>query len=187
MCGVDKGRLNGCKDNIGGVKELYLYSYNKPSYIDNVVIDNTLVQTITDTVIYRYNTNEVNFNEDVQINEDGEVYNQSLNATIPYFDWEVMNYTGRLVIAIIKDYKNRYRVIGLNNGAEINVSATSGGTFTDRNGLSLDIKGTELSTAPYLTDLNAVGYIIDGVITNDYLFQNSNSFIFQDGNNYIFN
>lgn len=186
-CGITKGRLTPCNNNIGGIKNVYLYNFSLSWGVFDIILNECeLIKVPQDTVLYKYEVLESDFTENDKIEDDGISFEQSLNLTLSGLDYELMILPNKLISVVIEMYDGTFRAVGVKNGLESKVSNESGGAHADFNGMKIEFTGVELDKAPFIYDLNSIGFIIDGA-TGGYVFQDNNNYIFQDNNNFIFN
>lgn len=178
---INIGRNRQCKDNIGGIIKVYLFSFVK--YSRSQIIRNGLeLITFPETEIYEFSTVNPTFsekgNEDLSVNQD---FNFDLIGYSP--QEEILKTLKKDCRVIIKDRNGQYRLLGAYNGLITDISKTTGGTQSEFGGFNVKFEGLELSNALFFDNLEDVGFNQ----TSNYIFQNDNNYIFQDGNNYIFN
>jgi hypothetical protein len=185
-CVVTKGRTEPCRDNIGGIKFVYLFNW--ANLLPNqIVIEDGFLVSIPSADLYKYEIVNGNFTQSIQNDENGVVYNQTLSFDLFKQDLLTTNQ-----IKTLKDIDFRYvvqfedgklQVGGLFNGANISqLSMTTGGGKGELNGYQITFESLETVFAPYITGLD----IITGGVFN-YIFMSGDNFIFMDENNYIFN
>ena len=163
MSGIFKGRLDPCNDNIGGVTKLYLFTYVDYRRYQIEVDGNTLV-SYPATTIYEYELRADGnvLNEDLQTDEEGISYDQSVSGVlkqigINYFN--TSNLLNKKVGCIIKDRLGNLKIIGLYNGCRVpSVNFTTGGSRSDFNGANISISARETKQAFYIDDLASAGF-----------------------------
>jgi len=187
---ITSGRTNPCRDIMGGIKKIYLFSYIKYGAYEMTLNGNELV-TFPTTTIYEYGIRgEDNFfNEDKEIGDEGESYTQSLSANLKVLILDrkkVFDLSQKIIRAIVVFNDGSNRVLGLLNGLRIDkLSGETGGGFVDFNGYKIELIGKELETAPYVTNLQSAGFIIDGQTETFCLLQEDGFNILQENNDKI--
>jgi hypothetical protein len=191
MSVLTKGRSElSCYNNIGGIKNVYLFKYVDTAY--NLIVTSGLeLITFPDTFIYKYELQTGSFTENIQNDEQGVLYQQNCSFTLVQQDLLTTNEVDKLTKIdlryIVEFNDGTYRIGGLYNGAKVtSLDLTSGGSKGSFNGYSISINSSEISEAYYISDLVDVGFDIVGDV-DDYLFQNEGNFVFQNLNNFIFN
>lgn len=178
-------REKKCKDNIGGVKELYIFKYvNIPR--SQIKVENNILVTFPFSGIYDINANQISFTENVDEQDGGVVYTQNGGFQFPKIkvtdnykaflekDWRI----------IIKDNNDNYRLLGLETGLKIKFNKETGTELADFNGFKFSFETKEENTAPFLNNLH--GFLIipsEGLTTSItlgglILTQNSNALTF---------
>lgn len=183
-CAVTSGRLEPCKDGVGGVKNVYLFPYVKYPNSQIEIKFQTLTSFPPNT-LYKYEVKNGSFEQEINNDENGVSFNQVLTFTMFKQDLLTTNELNTLTNIdfrfIAEFYDGTFRVGGLYNGCKVeSLTLVSGGSKQDLNGYNVTITGLEEIQAPYLNNLDIVS-------RNNYIFQSGDNFIFMDGNNYIFN
>lgn len=182
-CVLTKGRIEPCRDTVGGVKNVYLFPFVK--YTNEIVVQDQTLVFFPNTQLYKYEVKGGQFEQTISNDENGISYEQSLSFTM--FKQDVLT-TKELNTLTNIDFRyvvelndGTFRVGGLYNGAKVDtLTLSSGGAKQDLNGYNLTISSLEEVQAPYLDGL---GVLISGF---NYIFMSGDNFIFMDGNNYIF-
>lgn len=191
MCGITKGRTEPCLDNLGGLKNVYLWSYVEYRRYEIEVSGNELTNYPT-TTIYKYElrADGNSLNDDLQTDDTGISYNQVFNGVLKqvlpdYFN--ITNLINKRVGCIIETRKGEFLIIGLYNGCRVsNVNVQSGGSRSDFNGFNLTINAREKNNSFFIDDLSGAGFIVDGdQETFNLLLQNGDNLILQNNDNLI--
>lgn len=167
MGAINAGRLEPYKNSLGGIKNIYLFNYISYKKYEIEVSESELL-SFPETTIYKYETRSDSntFSEDLEINDEGISYNQSLSVQLKvnYYDEKVTsNLLSKEVGVIIEKYDGKTQILGTYNGLTVDsVNIVSGGSKTDFNGYNLQITGKELCSALFIENLDDVGFIIDG-------------------------
>ena len=183
-CVLTSGRIEPCRDAIGGVKNVYLFPYVKYNNSQIDIKFQTLVSFPT-TNIFKYEVQNGTFEQNIVNDENGVSYQQSLIFTMFKQDRLTTNELNTLTNIdfryVAELYDGTFRVGGLFNGAKVeSLTLVSGGTKQDLNGYNVTITGLEEIQAPFLDSLDVLS------AGANYIFQSGDNFIFMDGNNYIF-
>ena len=158
-CALTKGRSEGCFDNIGGIKNVYLSKYNQ----------------LSNPLFYKYEIQGGSFSESITNDENGVSYNQSLNFTLIKPDLSTRLELDRAVNIdlryLVEFNDGSVRWGGFVNGASItSYSIESGGDKGDFVGYNITIEGNEEASAPFTDILDT---------ENKYL-------LLEDGFNYLY-
>ena len=173
MSAPSKGRTEPCKDNIGGLKEIWLSTFT--SYPANLIAGyrDMLITSFPSTLLFQYEGVEKTFSE--TFNNDN-FYDQEINIT--YTKQQLSEAQAlellikKKVIAVIVDLLGNIRVAGLHNGLDIDFSSSSGGARVEFNGYRLKLTGVEELQAPNLSSFPGSGFEKEGV-TYDCLLASS--------------
>lgn len=158
-CSITTGRADAtCKDNVGGIKTIYLFDYDK-SLIDNLTISNRKVTAHASTSnVFQVDLNGANngFEEAGEVSRDnGTVfYNQTLTAALKKQDSDTADFLDILAKgrphAIVEDYNGNLKLAGIENGLDVQVSVASGGAMGDFSGYNISLTGQERNLAPFV-------------------------------------
>lgn len=154
-CILNSGIALGCKDSIGGIKEVYIASYS--STAGYTVDADDVITAITGTE---------NFYSFLQRNEQGEFlqtgvhsvengtnyWEQTVSLVFTKNDAEKRNILKLLaqstLLIIVKDQNNQYWLVGQENGADLTASTSSAGkAYGDLNGITVSFMAKESSPA----------------------------------------
>ena len=74
-CVLTSGRIEPCKDNIGGVKNIYVFKY--VDYLQSqIVLDGQLLTSFPGSVVYKYEVKNGTFDQEINNDENGISYSQ---------------------------------------------------------------------------------------------------------------
>jgi len=174
---LNKGRNDLiCKDNLSGIKTLYLFSFAPVFYSSVSVIEGVELLSYPGQNLLRYELRG-NFELAQSVDEDGLV-NQSLSCELKKIDLETTNelnkITRRLVGVVVESNLGYFALMGLRNGCEIDFNTTTGGAKSEFSGFQLNITAIEEYNAPLFNDLSVVGVFADGFLlqeNGDYILQ----------------
>lgn len=188
-CLITSGRNEICKDNISGIKRIYLSNYRgylrKDKYTTN---GNTLTYFNDGATLYeiQFGNTGNSFKETF----GNDRYTQSINISLPKLDIptnklmeQLLNIETRV---IIETNNGLIKIFGLKNGLNVNsIQLTTAGTKNGFNGYTFSFEGIEDAEAMYIDNLENAGFIIDSKTL--YEFQDFTPFLFQDNKVYKFN
>lgn len=177
-CDISKGRLEACKESVGGIKNLYIANYNSAMYAgmaDSASIApsgsafNGQVDTLTAGVdVYKFEVRGDNntFEETNENSRDNgtSFWTQSGSFVIKAQNAETMMQLKLLSYGrphiIIEDYNGKFRMAGAQNGVEVSVNTSTGGAMGDLYGYTISFEGREVLPALFILDtLVAVGSV----------------------------
>ena len=158
-CDINLGRLEPCKDSVGGITAIYIGG----AYTDNLLTTATIgadgeVTAFTAALtFYKYDLKGANSFDQTNENsrENGtSFWTQTGTVVLKKQDkvttaqLKILSY-GRPQI-IIEDYNGAYYLAGTENGVEVAVSTVSGTAMGDLNGYNLVGTGMEKSPANFI-------------------------------------
>ncbi len=151
-CALTQGYTLDCRDNVGGVKEIYvteLVNMTTPTVSSGTV---TAITMATGTQFWKYQLEKETSSlvEHIQTNDtNGTIhYEQDLDFSIRKLqaNWrnEIRSLAQNRLAVIVLDRNGKYWLCGLNNGLELQNSDTQTGKgMGDFNGYQLKFKGKE--------------------------------------------
>lgn len=192
MCDFTSGRLEPCKNSLGGVRNMYVMPF--VSYGFNQIDVNEGVELITfpETTVYRYElrSNGNNFSEDLQNDDNGASYNQTLTVSLKKIDLATsreLRILNKIELRVIfEDRNGKYWLLGLRNGVTMDYTTSTGGGKSDFNGYNLTFSGAEQYKAPFIENLANTGFIVDGDIVETFnILLESQDDLLQENNDKI--
>lgn len=161
-CQLTQGYTFDCRNNVGGIKRVFIASRDDISTIDVIggVVDD-IVFAQNQFYIYDLTRESSNFSETVNTNvQNGTTfYAQSLEIVLNKLQVNTRNEIillgqNRLCI-VVEDNNGRYWMLGQKNGIDLTGGGSASGTaYGDRNGYTLTFTGSENELAPELTDIS---------------------------------
>ena len=172
-CNIATGRKEvTCKENLGGIKNVYLFNYDKSMYGDLTQASGLI--TAWDNAgtadVYKIELQGTgnSFDEAGEVSrENGTVlYGQTLTIALKQQDpatAEFLNTLGKgRPHAIVEDYNGTFRLAGQENGLDAQVSTASGSAMGDLSGYTIALTGQERDLSPFVTpSLVVAGGIFD--------------------------
>lgn len=171
-CTLNTGRIEPCKDSVGGLKNVYFIDYGD---LGEVTYDTTNTDTIDSfggtPTAYKYELKGTSsFEQTITASrENGTTfYEQALNLTFKKLDKATHNEIALLAVArphvIVEDNNGNLFVMGLEHGADVNGGTiVTGAAMGDLSGYTLTLAGQELKPANFLDGtLAAAGVTVSG-------------------------
>jgi hypothetical protein len=155
-CQLTQGYSFDCRNNVGGIKKVYIASRDD---IDDITIASGVVSAVSfaQNQFYTYDlTRESsNFSETVNTNvQNGTTFfAQSLEIVLNKLQVNTRNEIillgqNRLCI-VVEDNNGKYWMLGFKNGIDLTGGGSASGTaYGDRNGYTLTFTGSENELAP---------------------------------------
>jgi len=158
-CDITAGRLEPCKDSVGGITAIYIGGAYTPNLLTTATIsdDGEVSAFAAALTFYKYDLKGANSFDQTNENsrENGtSFWTQSGTIVLKKQDkattaqLKLLSY-GRPQI-IIEDYNGNYYLAGIENGVEVAVNTATGAGMGDLNGYNLTLTGTEKSPANFM-------------------------------------
>ena len=154
-CILANGIALGCKDSLGGIKEVYIGSTNATTvftYDVNDVIDSATLAPNFFTFEQRNEQGEFVQTGQHSVENGTNFWEQSVSLIFTKNDAEDRNTLMLLaqstLMIIVLDQNGKYWVVGESNGADLTASTQSAGkAYGDLNGTTVSFMGKESSPA----------------------------------------
>ncbi len=158
-CDVNLGRLEPCKDSVGGITAIYINGAYSSGLLDSATFDATdeITAFASPLTFYKFDLKGANGFEQTNENsrENGtSFFTQTGTVVLKKQDktttaqMKLLSY-GRPQI-IFQDYNGNYFLAGIENGCEVQVNTATGQAMGDLNGYNLTITATEKSPANFI-------------------------------------
>jgi hypothetical protein len=180
-CDITHGRLEQCKDIVGGLQAIYVLNYGLFDPIADVVYVGTTdeIQTITlpaSTNVYKFELKGTNSFETTitSSRENGTTFlEQVLAITLKKQDVQTHKEVKLLTYGrpniIVRTNANQFFIAGLTRGMDVTAGTIGNGTaLGDMNGYSLTFTGQEAVPANFLDcvdEATLAAVLVNGVIT----------------------
>ena len=155
-CDITAPRLRACKQNLGGLGELYLFNFvQDPFTIVSGVV--TAINPLL-TVVYKYEIegdgNNVAESLVPDRNTGTSVNTQTTTIVLKKIDATTSLQLNLLAysfpMAVVKDRNGVFHAIGIDDGIDFTVAQTTGGAKTELNGYTLTGVSTTGALSPKL-------------------------------------
>lgn len=184
-CGIGAGRLNGCLDSLGGLKNIYLFTYVHYRKFQ-IQVDNNVLVSYPDTTIYKYElrADANTFSTDLDTNSDGISYTQNANFQVIGLKKdrvEINELLNKRIGCIVENRQGQFFIMGLYNGVIVkSVKATSGDGRSSFKGYTITLQAKELNAPFFINDLENVGFEISQPVTDDFILRENGSYLLQE-------
>jgi len=154
-CLLTNGRTLGCKNSVGGLKNVYFCDFGTLGATTIVAGEITVIAGTPDFFKYEIKGNSSLETTIVSSRENGTTfYTQALNLTLPILDKATQEEIKLLASArphiAVEDYNGKFYLVGLQNGAEVTGGTiVTGATMGDLSGFTLTFEGMEKSPANF--------------------------------------
>jgi hypothetical protein len=177
-CDFTGGRVEACKESVGGLRNLYIANFNSAMY-DGLTLgsDDEITGLASAITTYKFELRGENnsFEETNENSRDNgtSFWTQSGSISLKVQDaasqkqLKLLSY-GRPHV-IIEDYNGNFRIAGAQNGVEFSVSTSTGAAMGDLNGYNITFEGKELSPSSFIDSAimgDAAGFVIDTALMN---------------------
>src|SRR6056300_1042566 len=167
-CDLALGRIEPCKDSVGGLKNLYFVNYGDLGAITYDVTNTDVIDAVAGTPnAYKYEIKGASsFTQNIQSSRDTgtTAFEQVIEVTLKKVT--IADHKERKILAfgrphvIIEDNNGNYFLAGLEHGADVTGGTIVTGTaMSDLSGYTLTLTGMEKAPANFLGDTpEAVGF-----------------------------
>jgi len=166
---VTLGRNESCKDNVGGIKNIYIGSWDSSIYSeltqngygDGGIIDNDGAFNTVTVFKYELKSEANTFEETNEVSNENQTsfWTQTLTLSLKkqtvVSQEELVKMSKGQVVVIVEDYNGIYRAAGLYRGLDVQVNTTTGGAMGDMNGYTLTMTGVDPYPARHLSVVDA--------------------------------
>ena len=156
-CNISLGRLEGCKDQVGGLNAIYFLNFDDATY----TLDTDGLASVTETTpaAYKYDLRGTStFEQSLTSSRDnGTTFvEQTLTVSLKKQDTTTQKEVKLLADGrpkvLIEDNNGNLFVMGHEYGAEMNATASTGAAMGDKSGYELTFVATEKQLAPISAD-----------------------------------
>ena len=163
-CGLTNGRTEPCSDSIGGIRKVYLFSFVEYSK-SQIVCDGSELTTFPATTIYDFWVSNGRMSENINNDENGVSYDQSLSFTLKKQDVPTtrdLHTASKGEIRYIVEFNDgRFKIGGLYNGATISsMTLNSGGAKSDGSNYDITITSLEEVESKWIDSLSSAGFTV---------------------------
>ena len=174
MATLTKGRSEPpCKDNVGGVKTIYIFPFVDYTYSQIVGTRGVELTSFPATDIYEFGIASGSMTEDINNDEDGLYYDQNVTFSLKKQDvittYELTILEKQDLRYIVLFNNGTYKIGGLFNGAKFEFSTVSGDGKQELNGYNCTLKSKEEYQSAYIANLSNVGFtIVEILLLEDF-------------------
>lgn len=167
MSVLTSGRTNPCKDNVGGLREIWLTEYIP--YSQNLIVGyrDMLVSSFPTTLMFKYEGQNKSFSENIR---EDKGYDQEINFRMTHQNITtnqlVTILSKTLLRAVLVYNSGKIKVAGIHNGLDAEIGTSQGGSKVDFNGYDIKLTGIEPFKAPFIANFPGSGFVKDGVEFN---------------------
>ena len=170
-CDISLGRLEPCKDSVGGLKAIYFVNFGDLGAITYDVTNTDVIDAVAGSPrAYKYDIKgNSTFTQNIQSDRatGTTAFEQVLEITLKkltvsdHKELKLLSY-GRPQV-IVEDYNGNYFLAGLEHGMDVTGGTiVTGGAMNELSGYTLTLTGMEKAPANFLGDAPAsVGFTVE--------------------------
>jgi hypothetical protein len=165
-CLLTEGRLEPCKDSVGGLTKVYFADFGSLGAVSYVGAGSAQISSFASGTVYEYDLKGTSsFDQTITSSRDNGTtfYDQILNLTFHKLDYETNDQIALLAVArphaIVEDNNGNLFVAGLEYGMDCNGGTiVTGGAMGDLSGYTLTMQGMEKLPANFCAgDIASLG------------------------------
>ena len=163
-CDISAGRLEPCKDSVGGLKAVYFVNYDADIYTDATITSGEITEFGSAITLYKFDLKGANnsFDETNENSRDNGTSFWTQTGTLVLKKQDLATQSELKLLAygrplvVVEDYNGNFRMAGFENGCEVTVNTASGAAMGDLNGYNITFTGTEKEPASFI-DATIIG------------------------------
>jgi hypothetical protein len=157
-CDITAGRLEPCKDSVGGLKAVYFVNYDAAIYTSATIVTGEITAFGAPITLYKFDLKGSNnsFDESNENSRDNGTSFWTQTGTLVLKKQDLATQSQLKLLAygrplvVVEDYNGNFRMAGFENGAEVTVNTASGAAMGDLNGYNITFVGTEKEPASFI-------------------------------------
>ena len=157
-CDITLGRLEPCKDSVGGLKAVYFINYDATIYTGATIVAEEVTGFTPGITMYKYDLKSTanSFDETNENSRDNGTSFWTQTGTLVLKKQDLATQSQMKLLAagrplvVVEDYNGNYRMAGFENGCEVSVNTASGAAMGDLNGYNITFVGTESSPSSFI-------------------------------------
>ena len=173
---ITAGRKERCKNNVGGVKNVFFVNYDETLFSGATVTDEVITALGSAVQAYKYEVRGANGFDEENNNsrENGSSFWAGTGTIVlkkqdsaTQKELKLLSY-GRPHV-LVEDYNGNFRLAGAQNGVEFSVSTSTGGAMGDLNGYNITFEGKETTPALFVDAGvmgDVAGFTINATVIN---------------------
>jgi hypothetical protein len=169
-CDLTAGRLEPCKQSVGGLKAVYFINYDSTFYGTATFTLEEITALDSAVACFKYELKGANSFDETNENsrENGtSFWTQTGTLVLKKQDLTTQKELKLLAAGrpqvIIEDYNGNFRLAGAENGCEVVVNTASGAAMGDLNGYNITFTGQEKQPADFIDSTlmdNVAGFTV---------------------------
>jgi len=154
-CDLTKGRLEPCKDAVGGLKNIYFANFNAAIFNEFTETDGLITELLSSPVapidLYKYelrsNGHSLEDANEVSGENGTSFVTTTVTAILKQIDastrQELQLATYGRPHVIVEDYNGNFLLVGIENGCDVAVNQVSGSAMGELSGYNVTATATE--------------------------------------------
>ena len=190
-CNITIGRRkNHCKNNLGGIKEIYIKKFEQYNFKDFEADLGAKLFYVPVSFFYKFELDTTtSFSESYKIDEAGNYYDISISTSFINLDYltasELNALSNNNWHVIVKLNNDKFYFLGFENGLELTtLDVSSGSNLTDFQGYNLAFTGKEQYKGMLIDDLTSANIFVGFETAFIWGISNTNEAI-TDGNDNV--
>lgn len=172
-CDISAGRLEPCKDSVGGLKAVYFVNYDADIYTDATIVSGEITAFGSAITLYKYDLKGANnsFDETNENSRDNGTSFWTQTGTLVLKKQDLATQSQLKLLAygrplvVVEDYNGNFRMAGFENGSEVTVNTASGAAMGDLNGYNITFTATEKEPASFI-DATIIGDTTNTIVVS---------------------
>lgn len=164
-CDITTGRERQCKTSLGGARKVWFYNYIEDPFDGGGAEVTSINPSLTEVFEFEIegdsNTLDQNFIGERQ--NGTSVNTQTLTLVLkkqdPLSSFNLMNLVQGQPQAVVQDRNGYYHALGIDDGMDVTITASTGGAKTDLNGYTIVATATTAELAPMLDDDTVTAFL----------------------------
>jgi hypothetical protein len=169
-CDLTLGRLEPCKQSVGGLRAVYFINYDSTFYGLATITAEQITALAAAKATFKYDLKGANSFDEANTSDRATGSNfWTQTGTIVLKKQDLATQAQLKLLAsgrpqiIIEDYNGNFRLAGSENGCECTVNTASGAAMGDLSGYNITFVGTEKAPADFIAAAlvdNAAGFTV---------------------------
>ena len=156
-CDITAGRKERCKNNVGGIKNVFFVNYDATLFSGATITDEVITALASATSAYKYEVRGANGFDEENNNsrENGSSFWAGTGTIVLKKQDSATQKELKLLSdgrphVLVGDYNGNFRLFGQEHGCEVQVNSTTGQAIGDLNGYNLTVSSQEREMAYYV-------------------------------------
>jgi hypothetical protein len=157
-CDLDTGRVEACKESVGGLRNLYIANFDSTLYSTATLTADEMTALASAITVYKFELRGDNntFEETNENSRDNGTSFWTQNGTFSLKKQDLATQSALTLLSygrphiIVEDYNGNYRMAGFENGCEVTVNTSTGGAMGDLSGYNVTFEGKERTPSTFV-------------------------------------